>query len=205
MKTGENWQLLAKIGGSTLFAFVCFTGVESANAVIDFSGDYAPANWTLTNSNADGFVDTTNAPTLITLTGGNDDSFSFSPGTTDYTITATSNETITYDWSYSTSDDPGFDDFFRLLNGTTTFLADTNGQSGTDSFVVNTGDTFGFRVATDDNIAGAGVVIVGDLSSAAVPFEFSPALGLLLAGSLFGGSHLYRQHKARKVILDRKV
>lgn len=39
-------------------------------------------------------------------------------------------------------------------------------------------------------------------SSTAVPFEFSPTLGLLLAGGLWGGSHLYRQHKAGKVILN---
>jgi hypothetical protein len=39
-------------------------------------------------------------------------------------------------------------------------------------------------------------------TSAAVPFEFSPTLGLLLVGSLLGGNRLYRQHKASKIVLS---
>ena len=36
-----------------------------------FQSEYAPANWTLTNTNADGSVNTAAAPTSISLTGGN--------------------------------------------------------------------------------------------------------------------------------------
>lgn len=197
MKKIKNAQLLAKIGRGWVAALVCLTGVESASAAISFSGSYAPANWTLTNSNADGFVDTTNAPTSITLTGG-DNGSGF--GTTDYTVTATNSETISYDWNYSSTDEPGFDEFLRLLNGSATFLADSNGQSGTDSFAVSPGDTFGFRIATDDNVFGPGIVTVGDFS-ASVPFEFSPSLGLLLVSGLFGGTHFYRKYQAGKVVL----
>ncbi|GCL41539.1 hypothetical protein [Dolichospermum planctonicum] len=52
-----------------------------------FTGDYAPSNWNLTNSNADGLVNTSNAPNSITLTGGDNGSDSF--GRTTYSITNT--------------------------------------------------------------------------------------------------------------------
>ncbi|VEP14069.1 conserved hypothetical protein [Hyella patelloides LEGE 07179] len=171
---------------------------------MDFTGDFDPANWTFTTTNADGSVNTTNAPTSITLTGGDDGS----AGTTDYTITAPSNETISFSWNYSTSDGPNFDPFIRLLNSVETRLTDDGGadnQSGTDSFTVNSGDTFGFRITTVDGIVGPGSVTISDFASspsASVPFEFSPALGLVLASGLFGSSHFYRQHKAGEVILN---
>jgi subtilisin-like proprotein convertase family protein len=43
--------------------------------------------------------------------------------------------------------------------------------------------------------------IQGEANTAAVPFEFSPTLGLLLVGSLFGSNHFYRKYKANKVVL----
>jgi len=52
----------------------------------DFAGVYAPANWTFSNNNADGNVDTASAPASITITGGDNGSFNF--GTTDYQTTA---------------------------------------------------------------------------------------------------------------------
>ena len=89
-----------------------------------------------------------------------------------------------------------------MLNGATTFFADTD-QSGTDSFTVNPGDTFGFRIATIDSAFDPGIVTIS--AAASVPFEFSPSLGLLFVGGLFGSSHLYRKRKAGKVVLDSEV
>lgn len=199
MKIEKNAQLLAKIGGCVA-ALVCLTGVEAANA-LSFQGDFAPANWALTNNDADGSVDLSNTPDFITLTGGDDGSSL--PGTTDYTITASNNETIDFDWSYSSIDGAEFDFFARLLNGLPTTLADTDGQSGTDSFSVNTGDIFGFRIATTDNLFGSGIVNVGqNLPTTAVLFEFSPSLGLLLVGSLLASNHLYRKQKAGKLVIN---
>ena len=179
--------MLAKIGGGVA-VLVCLTGVESANA-FDFSGIYAPANWTLTNSSADGTVDTSGAPSSIALTGGNNGSFD--PGTTDYTITASSNDTISYDWIYNTPDS-GFDDFVRLLNGTPTNFADTDGQSGTDSFAVSPGDIFGFRIATDDNGFGAGTVTISEAATP-VPFEADSTMGIFVLGGIFGASRLRKR------------
>jgi hypothetical protein len=40
-----------------------------------------------------------------------------------------------------------------------------------------------------------------DMASAAVPFEFSPTMGLLLVGGLFGGKAAYGKYRASKLKL----
>jgi Ca2+-binding RTX toxin-like protein len=144
-----------------------------------FQGQFAPANWTFTNTNADGFVDVTGAPNSITLTGG--DNGSFAGGTTDYTIaiTAPANATVSYAWNYSTVDEPFFDPFNRLLVGTPTKLTDDDGaqtQTGTDVFAVTAGQVFGFQIATKDNIFGPGVVTIADF---VVAVPAAPTAGVL--------------------------
>ena len=44
-----------------------------------------------------------------------------------------------------------------------------------------------------------GNILFEDATATSVPFEFSPALGLLLVGGLFGGSKLYGRYKSSKV------
>jgi hypothetical protein len=48
----------------------------------------------------------------------------------------------------------------------------------------------------------AGVTFSAASGSTSVPFEFSPTLGLLLVGGLFGGNHLRRQHRASKLVFS---
>ena len=208
MKSRNKVSLLAKVGCGCIATFVCFTAVEPANAIgISFSGDLDPSNWTLTNNTADGSVDTSGAPTSIVLTGGDSVGATFGgpAGTTNYTITSLVSETFTFDWAYNSSDGPGFDSFSILLNGAATQLADTNGATGTESFTVNPGDTFGFQIATTDNGLGPGIVTISAPTTTSVPFEFSPALGLLAVGGLFGGSSLYRKQKAKLLVSDIKA
>jgi hypothetical protein len=154
----------------------------SAATVFGFQGPYDPINWTLTNSNADGFVNTGGAPASISLTGGNNGS-GFS-GTTDYTTTAAAAGTVTFDWDYSTADDPGFDGFGYLLNGSFSFLTDSP-NNGTSTFNVLAGDSFGFRIFTTDNIFGPGSVTISNFS-APIP-EPSTVLSLLVLGGLGAG------------------
>ncbi|TRU81693.1 MAG: PEP-CTERM sorting domain-containing protein [Microcystis novacekii Mn_MB_F_20050700_S1] len=155
----------------------------SAATVFGFQSPYAPINWTLTNSNADGFVDTTGAPASISLTGGDNGSGDF--GTTDYTTTAAAAGTVTFDWNYSSNDSPGFDGFGYLLNGSFSFLANSSGQSGTSTFNVLAGDSFGFRIFTGDNTFGRGSVTISNFS-APIP-EPSAVLSLLVLGGLGTG------------------
>jgi len=129
--------------------------VPSASALSGFSGDYDPVNWTLTNTNADGSVDTSGAPTSIVLVGG--DNFSFRPGDTDFTLTVPCGGTISFDWRYQTFNGPFWDRAGYLVNGAFTQLSDNSGpqvQEGMTSVTVSTGDTFGYRIHTLDNIVG---------------------------------------------------
>jgi len=158
----------------------------SAATVFGFQDAYDPINWTLTNSNADGFVNTGGAPASISLTGG--DNGSFSSGTTDYTTTAAAAGTVTFDWNYSTNDGPFFDPFGYLLNGSFIQVTDDGGdlvQNGTSTFNVLAGDSFGFRIFTTDNIVGPGSVTISNFS-APVP-EPSTVLSLLVLGGLGAG------------------
>jgi hypothetical protein len=168
----------------------------SAATVSGFQTPYAPINWTLTNSNADGFVNTSGAPASISLTGGNNGSGS--SGTTDYTTTAAAAGTVTFNWNYSTTDDDvAFDPFGYLLNGSFIKVTNDGGnvvQNGTSTFNVLAGDSFGFRIFTNDNTSGRGSVTISSFSApgpmapppTSVP-EPSAVLSLLVLGGLGAG------------------
>jgi hypothetical protein len=168
----------------------------SAATVSGFQTPYAPINWTFTNSNADGSVNTGGAPASISLTGG--DNGSGSSGTTDYTTTAAAAGTVTFDWNYSTPDDDvAFDPFGYLLNGSFIKVTNDGGnvvQNGTSTFNVLAGDSFGFRIFTNDNTSGRGSVTISSFSApgpmapppTSVP-EPSAVLSLLVLGGLGAG------------------
>jgi hypothetical protein len=157
--------------------------LPSQATAFSFAGDFEPSKWTLTNINADGSVDTTNAPLGIILTGG--DNGSNLPGTTDWTIPINSASEISFDWSYFTLDTPGFDSAGFLLNGIYTPLAILDGDFSTSAVSINviTGDIFGFRAATSSNSDGPPVFRVysfrNSSSAAAVP-EPSTILGAVM-------------------------
>lgn len=158
-------------------------------ALTGFTGAYNPSNWTLTNTNADGSVDTTNAASgSIDLIGG--DNSSESSGTTDWTINITPSGagSVSFNWSYFSLDTAGNDTAGYLLNNTFYQLAATDGNFSTApvTFFLNPGDTFGFRVTTVDNLGGSGVFTVQDFDvqavPVAVPFHSSPVVGLAIIG-----------------------
>ncbi|NCS24621.1 MAG: PEP-CTERM sorting domain-containing protein [Microcystis aeruginosa BS13-02] len=164
----------------------------SAATVFGFQDAYDPINWTFTNSNADGSVNTGGAPASISLTGG-DNGSGFS-GTTDYTTTAAAAGTVTFDWNYSTADVSAFfDPFGYLLNGSFSFVT-SSPNNGTSTFNVLAGDSFGFRVYTLDNRFGRGGVTISNFSAPGpvappptpVP-EPSTVLSLLVLGGLGAG------------------
>ena len=180
---------------------VSLTLAAASSASAAFQGPYAPINWTLTNSNADGFVDTTGAPASISLTGG--ENGSGNRGTTSYTAAAAGAGKVSFSWEYSTQDDltnatycsslPNnfCDPFSVLLNGTGPILISPSGgktQKGNYSFNVLTGDTFGFRITTADNDGGRAAVKISLFQAPAptpitVP-EPTSVLSLLALGGL---------------------
>jgi len=164
-----------------------------AVAKADFSGPYAPANWTFGNTggSTNGMVDTSGAPASITLTGGS--SGSGSSGTTNFTIAAVASGTLNFHWSYSSSDSGSYDIGNFLLNGNPTFLAANNSQgSGDFSIALNAGDVFGFQVFSADNLFGAGILTISNFS-APVP---EPATIALFALGAAGVGLLLRRRKA---------
>ncbi|MFM6827890.1 MAG: hypothetical protein ACKPKT_20940 [Dolichospermum sp.] len=140
-----------------------------------FTGDYAPSNWNLTNSNADGSVNTSNAPNSITLTGSNNQSGGF--GITTYSITNTKPVpvNISFNWLYSSADGLDFDRFDVNLNGSYTTLAGSNASGTYTTTLIPNGNTFGFSIATSDNNSGMGSVTISTFSATPVPFESNAA------------------------------
>jgi hypothetical protein len=142
-----------------------------------FSGDYAPANWTLANTTStNGFVDTDGTPDQLTLYGGNfygDDPRFATQGTTTYTINSGSTAAVfSFNWAFG-SEDEIFQDFFTVMIGgtaTVPILADIAGQTGSFSQLVAPNTEIGFLMGTTDNRYGAGYVTITD-------FNVSPVLG----------------------------
>ena len=139
----------------------------------------ATAAFTLNNSlGGDGFV-VSNSPTVFTLYSNNDD---IDNNVTSFTQVAGAAATISGKWRFYTFDVDGssFDPAGFVINGVLTQLT-TNGiarpatQTGTFSFAVNEGDTYGFFVRSTDGALGRGVFTVG-----AVPEPASWAM--LIAG-----------------------
>jgi hypothetical protein len=99
----------AALGTLSVLA-VCFAATP---AHAQFSGAYDPANWTFTNTNADGSVNTTTAPAAIRVDGGANGSGA--PGSTTYSILANAAGTVSFNWNYSTGGFYAFSDPFDFL------------------------------------------------------------------------------------------
>jgi hypothetical protein len=144
----------------------CIIGVSTwlapqANA--DFLGPYSLGNFTLLNQNADGTAVTMDGGLSVILTGGN--TGSGLQGSTDLFITAAATGTVHFQYSYFSLDDPSFDAAGYLIDGLFTQLTDTSGDSGVTDFPIVAGHSFGFRVATLDNIGEPGVLTISDFSA----------------------------------------
>jgi len=172
-----------------LFAagLISSAGTAQANSIFGFQGPYAPVNWTLTTNEGNGSVDTSGAPTSITLVGsdtGSDIGLRF----TDYTTLAVGDRLVSFSWDYETADNggPGEDPFGYLIEGNYTQLSDNGGgmeQSGSASFSVLAGQTFGFRVVTGDDLWGPAESTISSFEAevAAVPEIDPSSLGSVLA------------------------
>ncbi len=148
-----------------------------------FIGYYAPQNFTLFNTNADGFVTTLGGGSAVALTGGN--TGSGLPGTTDLLIHAAASGVVSFEYFYMTFDDPEFDSASYWASGLVKpFQPLFSANPVPLSFTVSAGDTVGFRVSTNDNTFGAGVLTISNFSAPqAVP---EPTTGALIVLSAAG-------------------
>lgn len=139
---------------------VVLLAAAAPRAEAGFIGAYDFGLFTLTNTFADGFAALSPDGSLV-LTGGNDGSSI--PGITDFSIIAPATGTVSFNFSYSSLDLPAYD-FAGFFVSTFTKLADSDGESGTASFVATAGERFGFRVSTLDNTGEPGVLTIFDFS-----------------------------------------
>ncbi len=197
-------------------------GTMGSAEASSFTGAFDPSNWTFLNthikpssegedttdpfSNFNGYVDTSNAPFSVSITGGNNGTRH--PGDTLYTTTALSSGLFSFDWSYLNQEPTAMYDFFGfILNETYTQLSNDWGgksQRGTFSTILTAGDIFGFVVKTEDNIAGAPTVTISNLllvdNPQSVP-EPTATFGFLVLGGMGAGSILKRKKPQEKAIV----
>ena len=156
-----------------------------------FNGAYEVSNWTATFLNSDGSVDTSMAPTSVTLTGGNNQSEDF--GETLFSIVAPTSTSLFFNWTYKTNDDGAqFDPAGYIINGTQFQLSPDFswpgvGASGVSTVNLNSGDYFGFYVDTWDNEFGSASLQVSGAEAIATPEPSCLALlavGMIVLGTL---------------------
>jgi hypothetical protein len=137
---------------------LCLTSEMSSAHAIGFADAFDPSNWTLSTNNGNGTVNTSGAPSSISIVSANNGSGSTS---TDYTIPIPVGvQNLSFAWDFSTVDvdGPSFDPFGYLINGSYIQLTDSfgnNSQSGVKSVNVTLGDVFGFRALATDSVLGA--------------------------------------------------
>src|SRR5688500_5031611 len=135
---------------STGLVALCF----GSAALADFSGPYAPNQWTFNANGGDGSANGT-ADTLV-LTGTD----AGARAITLYTIEAPGDGTFSFNWSYSSLDAPRFDTAGYILAGSVVKVTQTSGEIGSVSVSVLQGDTIGFFVDSAAGQDGAGVLTV---------------------------------------------
>ena len=164
-----------------------------AQALTQFAGDYAPANWTQ-SIGGDGSINTSGAPGSIVLAGADDDSFT--TNNTDFTIASPAAGTVSFNWAYYSLDTWASEDpFGYLLNGVYTGLTDGSDsltQSGSASFSVLAGDLFGFRQWSSLSTFGRASTTIS-LFNGPVAASVPGPLPLLGAGAAFGWSRQLRR------------
>jgi len=178
--TQLTWKRAIRLSRFVLAAG--FLLVSQAKA--SFIGSYAFANFTLTNQFADGSAQTPDGGLSVILTGGN--TGSGLSGTTDLFITAAGTGTVHFQYSYFSIDVPHFDIAGFLVDGTFMPLTDTSGDIGVASFSIAQGHTFGFRVATMDNLGEPGILTVSDFGAPSVSSAApEPVTWPLVAAAIF--------------------
>lgn len=149
-----------KVFQKTILSLLAFL-VTGNVAMAQFSGYFAPANWTTvkTPPTGNGFVNTGGAPASILIIGSDNGAALGPSANTEFRIVAPSHGIVTATWSYHTNDCQGafWDPAYYNANGVITQLTNNAGpvdQSGTLAFSVLEGQIIGFGVFARDNFCG---------------------------------------------------
>jgi hypothetical protein len=160
----------------TLLALAAFGFIASAHA--DFSGSYAPAQWTASNNNGgNGFVAAADASLLSLTSSDFADGIPRPVSLLDYSVHVNQDTTFSFSWQYVTDDDSSSKDTFGYaISGQAVQLSANNtgayddAQIGTVTVLVHGGNTFSFQMTSVDGIYGAATATVSQFSAtSAVP------------------------------------
>ncbi|MFM7450811.1 MAG: PTPA-CTERM sorting domain-containing protein [Leptolyngbyaceae cyanobacterium] len=178
------------------FSSLSLTLSDPAQAA-GFSSPYAPANFSLTQTNLGGtYTGFAGAPTSIFVAGG----LGSNPGDGElnFLTTAAGTGPVTFNWSYSIdSGTPSTSLFGYVLNGAFTQLTNVAGgfnQSGSASFNVAFGDSFGF--GTRLSSSAGGIFIISNFNGPTGGGATVVPTPALLPGLIGMGIAAWRKRKA---------
>ncbi|MBD3863339.1 T9SS type A sorting domain-containing protein [Olleya marilimosa] len=144
-----------------LYIFI-FTMIFVFSANAQFSGDYAPSNWSLTgvSANSDASVDASGAPNTIIFNGNNSDFGDFDDLYDDYSITVTTTGYLSFSYDWVNSDSDSYEEFYYVVNGVQTLISNGTATGNVNAIPVTAGEVFAFRIFTGDDCCGGGVASI---------------------------------------------
>lgn len=184
MKTINEILSDAKITNRVLAFSVMLLFAALSHA--QFSGAFAPANWTITSSNSNGTILTTGAPASITMVSSDGN---VGAGWHDWNIVVPQTGQITFSWTYNTVDLPQYDYGQYLINGTAYMfngfnLFGSTSQASTQPCInVMQGQIFTFRIYSVDNVEGPATVIINNFVFTTGNLTVTPSSPSLCAGN----------------------
>lgn len=150
-------------GGMCYYANPCGTLVDEDGNTFGFTGYYASPNWTISADDANATVNV--GPEQMVLVGADEGGDPI----TRATIAVGATGSVSFNWSYTTTDDDASWDFAYYINGVPVQLSDDfgdNNQDGSVTFTANVGDEIGFQIDADDACCGFATLIISDFQTA---------------------------------------
>lgn len=168
----------------------CGTLTDEDGNTYGFTGFYGSPNWSVSSDDENATVNI--GPEQMVLIGADEGGDPI----TSATIEAGATGQVSFDWSYTTTDDDASWDFAYYINGVPVQLSDdfgANEQAGSVSFAVSAGDLIGFQIDADDACCGFATLIINNFETSGgdcTPGESSCAGDLNADGLINSGDLL---------------
>jgi Zn-dependent metalloprotease len=166
----------------------CFGAIQTG-----FAGSYTPANWTQQLVNSNGSVNTAGAPNSIVMTSS--DNFSFANGQTSYSITIPCSGILSFNWSYSTTDNAANDyPRYSINGGILNYFpgyqfesGDPEQQTGTFTLQVSAGQVLMLQMHSTFNLGGAASLTISNFKA---PYQTTAGQSVVWYSAPVAGSNL---------------
>ncbi|MFY8186473.1 MAG: T9SS type A sorting domain-containing protein, partial [Flavobacterium sp.] len=163
---------------------VVLTPTVTPAGIQGFVGDFASNNWTQTSNNSNGSIVFSDTNSVMISSNGAGSGSGFNQAV----IAMPSNATISFDWSYTTSDGAQWDYPQLFLNGNLSLFNgySTGGspsQSGTQTIALEAGQLFGFRMISTDNQLGAATVTITNFEVNTNQYSWVASNGGVISGA----------------------